>query len=87
MELQLPKRPLSGVQLAVKESRVLVRSLDAKFVMPPISETSSKSLIDSIDKAIEEGTAFFILDLPLETLIAVVSRYTDEPVLFYNARH
>jgi ABC transporter substrate binding protein (PQQ-dependent alcohol dehydrogenase system) len=87
MELQVPKRPLSGVQLALKESRVLGRSLDAKFVMAPIAETSTKSLIISIDEAITAGTAFFILDLPLEILTAVVGRYTDEPVLFYNARH
>ncbi|MFT6304444.1 MAG: ABC transporter substrate binding protein (PQQ-dependent alcohol dehydrogenase system) [Granulosicoccus sp.] len=87
MELQVPRRPLGGVQLALKESRVLGRSLGAKFVMSPISETSSKNLISSIEKAIKAGTAFFILDLPLKTLMAVVDQYTDEPVLFYNARH
>lgn len=87
MELKVPKRPLGGVQLALKESRVLGRSLNAIFVIAPISGASSKVLIESIDKSIETGTAFFILDLPLKTLMAVVSRYTDKPVLFYNARH
>lgn len=87
MELLVPKRALRGIQLALKESRVLGRSLGLKFAINEIATTDSGDVIEAINDAIDSGTVFLILDLPLEETKHIVKHFSQQPVVFFNARH
>jgi len=87
MELQAPSRALEGVRLALKESRVLSRSLGINFSLNEIVITDSTDVLDSINKAITNGTVFLILDLPLSETKTIVEHFAQQPIVFFNTRH
>ena len=87
MELQLPQRPLNGVRLAIKDARIPGRSVGIRFSLDELSLSASDDLIKSVDGAIQSGVEYFILDLPLKDMQAVVRHFTGTSVLFFNVRH
>ncbi len=87
MELQLPQRPLDGVRLAIKDSRIPGRAVGVRFSLNELSLAESDGLIQAVDAAIISGVETFILDLPLEDMQSVVRHFAGTSVLFFNVRH
>lgn len=87
MELLVPKRAIEGVRLALRESRVLGRSLGIKFSINEIAIAESGNVLELISEAVDSGTVFLILDLPLKETKRIVKHFAAQPVVFFNARH
>lgn len=87
MELQLPQRPLNGVRLAIKDARIPGRSMGVRFALDELSLSASDNIVEAVDEAIQSGVEYFILDLPLEDMQAVVRHFASTSALFFNVRH
>lgn len=87
MELQAPKRSIEGVHLALRESRVLGRSLGIKFTIEEVATADPDSALELVRQTISNGTVFLILDLPLNEIRKIVQHFSQQPVVFFNARH
>jgi ABC transporter substrate binding protein (PQQ-dependent alcohol dehydrogenase system) len=81
--------PIDGAQAAIRESRIIGRSIGVKFSLEHVE-------IESVDDAVEAvvrqttGTAVkaVLLDLPLAPFRAVVERFSKaDDVIFFNIRH
>jgi ABC transporter substrate binding protein (PQQ-dependent alcohol dehydrogenase system) len=83
------KPPIDGAQAAIRESRIIGRSIGVKFSLEHVEIESAEKAVDEVARLIT-GTAVkaILLDLPLAPFQAVVERFSDnDDVVFFNIRH
>jgi ABC transporter substrate binding protein (PQQ-dependent alcohol dehydrogenase system) len=82
------KRPVEGVQLALKDGRIAARALDMEFELLVRTLNEGESAQDAIARIAQQDKAgVFILDLPLEDVAAAGAALRNEPLILFNARH
>jgi len=88
LTLKQPYPPLSGAKVAIRDSRIIGRSLGVKF---KLSETTldpganAAASIAALHK--ETGTQVFLLDLPAESLRATARELMNLPLFLFNIRN
>ena len=72
LTLRQPRRPLDGAAVAVRESRVIGRSLGLSFELVEALLDDGEDVIATMERlAAERQVAVFMLDLPLAEMIRV----------------
>lgn len=80
--------PLDGAKLAIRESRVIGRSLGLKFKLVESLIPEDGDAAGAVRAMIEEnGITAAILDLPFDAFARTVTALRNDPVLLFNARH
>ena len=87
LKLRDRHRPLPGVQLALKESRVLGRALGLKFALREVELAAGDDPVAQVRDLVDQGIGLFILDLPLADMEAVARALADQDVILFNPRH
>ena len=78
-------RPWAGAEVALRESRILSRALGVKFRFEKVSGKNNEELIAAINRMHKtQNIAFFIMDTPVETLIAVTEATRNKQLLLFN---
>ena len=83
------KPPVDGAIAAIRESRVIGRSVGVKFTLEQVELETADDAADQITRHIA-GTAasVVLLDLPLAPFRAVMERFSkSDDVIFFNIRH
>ena len=78
---------LSGAKVAIRESRILSRSLGIKFKLVEKSIPSDGDYLSAINSLIKDGVKVFLMDVPIQILRAVTIKLRKEPVLLFNIRN
>jgi ABC transporter substrate binding protein (PQQ-dependent alcohol dehydrogenase system) len=79
--------PLDGAKTALRDSRVIGRSIGVKFDLRERVLGEGEDLMDAMKAFIEEGTRIFLLDLPLQDVTQAARLLTGHDVLLFNIRH
>jgi ABC transporter substrate binding protein (PQQ-dependent alcohol dehydrogenase system) len=79
--------PLDGAKTALRDSRVIGRSIGVKFDLRERVLGEDEDLMSAMKALIEEGTRVFLLDLPLQDVTQAARALTDQDVLLFNIRH
>ena len=77
---------LSGAKVAIRESRILSRSLGIKFKLVEKSIPSDGDYLSAINSLIKDGVKVFLMDVPIQILRAVTIKLRKEPVILFNIR-
>ena len=78
-------RQWPGAEVALRESRIVGRALGMKFQLEKISGKNNEELAAEINRLHEEqNIGFFLMDTPVETLVAVTEATTNKPLLLFN---
>ncbi len=88
LTLKQRHRPLPGARTAIRESRILGRSLGIKFkLVEKIIDTGedAATAIRALDR--EAGAKVFLLDLPAAALRGAAGELVDTPFLLFNVRN
>src|SRR5210317_1020886 len=72
------KPPIDGAKTALRESRVLGRSIGKKFELRETLLPESEDAVAAVRAAMAEGTRVFLLDLPLDDVKAVARTFAGE---------
>ncbi len=83
------KPPIDGAQAAIRESRIIGRSVGVKFSLEHVELESAENAADRLAGLIAKTAAkAVLLDLPPAPFRAVVGRFSDDDdVVFFNIRH
>jgi len=83
------KPPMVGAETAIRESRIIGRSIGVAFTLEHLELELAEDAADQLAPLIAETTAkAVLLDLPLVPFRAVVERFSDDDdVVFFNIRH
>lgn len=82
------RRPVEGARLAIRESKIMGRSLGLTFELREEILVGGADATAAIREIAETATAsVFLLDLPLDELSAAVRELKDAPLLMFNVRH
>jgi ABC transporter substrate binding protein (PQQ-dependent alcohol dehydrogenase system) len=88
LTLKQPYPPLSGAKMALRESRIIGRSLGIEFELieraVPIGEDAA-AVVEALSK--ESGAQVFLLDLPAEMLRATAGKLAGAPLVLFNVRN
>ena len=85
--MRQPYRPLDGANTAIRESRVIGRSLGLKFELIEALLDDSEALVPEIERlATEDGVAVFVLDLPMAELAEVRDHFAGRDLILMNPR-
>lgn len=87
LTLRERKRPVDGVEVALRESRVLGRRLGLRFELEEIALGQDESAVDAIEQRVHRGQGVFILDLPLEEMRTTVERAARLDTILFDVRH
>lgn len=82
------QRPLDGVRMALKHSRIVTRALGIQFALVEKSlkeEEDSANAIEVLTRS--EGTGVFLLDLPVDEVADLGKTFADRNILLFNIRH
>ncbi len=79
--------PLAGAKTAMRESRVIGRSIGVKFELRESMLGVDEDVIDALTALIGEGVRFFLLDLPLQDVTRAAGALADRDVILFNIRH
>ena len=78
---------ISGAKVAIRESRILSRSLGITFKLIEKSLRVDGDYISIIKSLINNGVKVFLLDIPAQTLRVITKEFKKEPVLLFNIRN
>ena len=78
---------ISGAKVAIRESRILSRSLGITFKLIEKSLRVDGDYISIIKSLINNGVKVFLLDIPAQTLRAITKEFKKEPILLFNIRN
>ncbi len=83
------KSPIEGAKAAIRESRVIGRSIGVKFTFAHVELETAGNAADAVAGLLAQKPAkAVLLDLPLAPFRAVVRRFSDrDDVMFFNIRH
>jgi len=80
--------PIDGAEVAVRESRVIGRSLGIEFELVEITLAADEDPVAAVRRASEQkGIGVFILDLPLEDVAAAAKAFARSDLVLFNVRH
>ena len=86
--LKQPYPPLPGARMAIRESRIVGRSLGVEFKLVEKTAGAGEdvaAIIEALNR--EDGAKVFLLDLPAAELRAAAGKLADAPVLLFNVRN
>ncbi len=83
------KPPIDGAAAAIRESRIIGRSVGVNFTLDHVELEMAENAADQVAGLLAQSAAkVVLLDLPLAPFRAVVEWFSDEDnVLFFNIRH
>lgn len=88
LTLRQPYRPLDGAAVALRESRVIGRSLGLSFELAEAMLDAEEDVVAAMEGLIaDRGIAVFVLDLPLETLTEIRDYFAGRDLILMNPRH
>ena len=87
LTLRENKRPIDGVEAGLREVRVLGRRLGLTFELDVVELGEDETAIDAIESAIADGHAVFVLDLPLDEMMALAEATVTRDILLFDVRH
>ncbi len=88
LTLRQPYRPLDGVAVAVRESRVIGRSLGLSFELAEAMLDADADVVAAMESLIaDRDVAVFVLDLPLAQMIRVRDYFAGRDLILMNPRH
>jgi len=80
--------PIDGAKVAVRESRVIGRSLGIEFELVEIALATEEDPVAALRRVSEQrGIGVFILDLPLEDVVAAAKAFAESDLILFNVRH
>ncbi len=79
--------PLDGAKTALRESRVLGRSIGVTFELREETLGEADEVVAAIEALAAEGTWVFLLDLPLEDVKQAAATLAGRDLLLFNIRH
>ncbi len=78
-------RPVTGAELAVRESRILRRAVKVSFTLERGAGKTAADLVAVIERlAVEKGVRFFLIDAAAEPLSAVAEATRGRDLLLFN---
>jgi ABC transporter substrate binding protein (PQQ-dependent alcohol dehydrogenase system) len=81
-------RPIDGAKTAIREARIIGRSMGKKFELKELRIEKNADAETAIRKAMEKNSAnIFLLDLPLNDIMRTAKALAGENVIFFNIRH
>ncbi len=87
LTLREHKRPLAGIEVGLRESRILGRRLGIAFELDKIELGEDEDAIDVIRRRHAQGKNLFVLDLPLKEVKATVRAAADQDVILFDVRN
>lgn len=88
LELFEKHPPIDGANLAIRESRVIGRSVGLAFELVEKTVAEDGDAAAAVRAMIaEDGISVAILDLPSDAVVRTVAALEDAPVLLFNVRH
>jgi ABC transporter substrate binding protein (PQQ-dependent alcohol dehydrogenase system) len=83
------KRPVAGAETALRESRIIGRSVGLSFSMETLTLEGDSDVAERIGSAADEtGARVILLDLPIEQFNEAVAELGDRgDVILFNIRH
>jgi ABC transporter substrate binding protein (PQQ-dependent alcohol dehydrogenase system) len=88
LALTTRKRPVEGMQLALRDGRIAARALGIDFELLVRKLDEGEAPADAVRRIAQQDKAsVFILDLPLDDVTAVGAALASEPLVLFNARH
>ncbi len=76
---------LAGVEVALRESRMIGRSLGLAFALDQGKGRDADELIAVLERMHGEGVSFFVIDAPGDIVASVASRTRDKALMLFNA--
>ena len=88
LTLKQPHPPLPGAKMAIRDSRIIGRSLGIKFKLIEQVASGADELATVIEALHREaGAKVFLLDVPAAMLRATAGRFAGAPLLLFNIRN
>lgn len=83
------KPPIDGAQAAIRESRIIGRSIGVKFTFEHVELKTAEDAVDQIAGILSQSAAkVVLLDLPRAPFRDIIRRFSDkDDVIFFNIRH
>ena len=82
--LDARERPFAGAQVGLEDAKALGRASGADHQLSRITASSATEMIAAIQKALDEGVNFFLVDAPAEVLRAVAPAVKGRDALLFN---
>jgi len=79
--------PLDGAKTALRDSRILGRSIGVKFELHEKMLGGTDDAVAAIEALAADGTRIFLLDLPLGDVTQAAAALAHEDLLLFNIRH
>ena len=80
--------PIYGVQTAMRENRILGRSLGISFKLLEKSAATTDGIVKIIrNLKTRSGVRVFLLDLPSDAMKTIMRRVRDQSIIFFNFRN
>jgi ABC transporter substrate binding protein (PQQ-dependent alcohol dehydrogenase system) len=80
----MDRRAYSGAVLGLEELKALKRVTKAQFAMERISGKDVEDLVAGIDRLLEAGSAYFLIDAPSDVVAEVAARTRDHGIALFN---
>ncbi len=88
LTLKQPYPPLPGAKMAIRDSRIVGRSLGMTFRLVEKAVPGAADVAAAIETLHREtGVQVFLLDLPAEALRAAAGRLAEAPLFLFNVRN
>ena len=79
--------PIYGVRTALRENRILGRSLGISFKLLEKSAATTDGIVKIIrNLKTRSGVRVFLLDLPSDAMKTIMRRVRDQSIIFFNFR-
>ncbi len=88
LKLRDRKPPIDGARTAMREVRIMGRSLGLKFELIEETLTQDQDVVEAINGLAERsGTSVFLLDLPLAQVERAAQELAKRDMVLFNIRH
>ena len=78
-------RPLSGAELALRDSKIIGRALGLKFSLERAASDTAVALVREMDRLnTESGIQFFLVDTSAEVLTSLGNHAMGRDILLFN---
>lgn len=75
---------VAGAEVALRESRIIGRSLGLAFELEPVSGRDGEQLLAGLERLHAEGVRFFVIDAPGEIVAALASATRGREMMLFN---
>lgn len=77
-------RPIAGARVAIQESKFLGMAAGVDFSLDEQLVGDTQAVFAAVNKMLDKGTHFILLDLPGGTIAKVAAKFQDRKVTFFN---